>query len=145
MDEFFDWLNTLFQNSTPTLEAEVCPHEKVAGVFTVEVRGVAFPRVSSDRCPACAQQFAEQYSTTCASCAQPILPGTLVARSGRNDVPFVHNNDSCRSDPLQYCGMWGEGELIDLHAMKPEKYPPGTRSLHDHAEHPPHHEHRHHH
>ena len=73
------------------------------------------------------------YATTCASCKQPIYPGTPVGQAWMGAPhPFTHLTFECCESGGLYCGVWGGGRLKTLHEIHPEKYPEGTANVTQH-------------
>jgi hypothetical protein len=90
-----------------------CTHGPTKDPFEVMVLGHSLPLPESPYCPACTEQYLNQYSTHCALCPEPILPGTPVEVAGNNatsTAEFVHVR--CGNCAAGFCGMWGEGKLI---------------------------------
>lgn len=113
-----------------------CRHRRPKGPFEVIVRGgakVQF-RASWPMCQACTEDYLNRFSITCVSCGLPILPGTrigLVQPGVR--YQYAHLQPGCCDTGALYCGVWGEGVLISLHELHPEKYPEGTLSVLDYV------------
>jgi hypothetical protein len=107
-----------------------CLHEKPTGRMTVTVFGLELNFKGSDLCQQCAEVFLNQNSTVCASCGRPILPGMEVGQAWRGAPhPYTHLLDRCCGSGALFCGMWGNGRLITLHELYPEKFPPGTATV----------------
>ncbi len=111
-----------------------CSHGGTSDRITMTILGSTCTLVGSPMCPACTETYLNMYSTICARCREPILPGTPVGRSSTGArYPFLHLRFDCCQTGALYCGMWGEGCLISLHELKPDTYPEGTLSVLDHT------------
>lgn len=111
-------------------EKFVCEHGATERNLKVTVLGVEceFPR--SPMCPSCTGEYLNKFCTLCASCERPIFPGMPVGQAWTGAPhPCTHLGfDCCESGGL-YCGRWGEGRLITLHELNPDKYPDGTATV----------------
>jgi hypothetical protein len=111
-----------------------CPHERSKRPIMVRVRGCDIACPEPPLCAECLTAYLEKYSQTCASCSGPILPGMPVGQAwGGAKHPFTHLMDGCCESGGLYCGRWGQGRLVTLHELNPEKYPPGTVTVMAHA------------
>mgnify|MGYP001560526627 FL=1 len=111
-----------------------CGHEKPSGPSTVEVHGVKIGVEVAEICPACIEKYLNRYSTRCASCNGPILPGMPVGQAWKGaPYPHTHMAFDCTESGGLYCGRWGKGRLITLHELKPDEFPPGTPSVMAHV------------
>lgn len=112
-----------------------CVHGGTKDPFMIEVLGFEcyFDR-GGPMCPDCTQMYLNEYSTLCASCKHPIFPTmpVAIAWSGAQ-YPFTHLDMECCISFGLHCGVWGNGVLIPLHELYPEKYPPGTSSVISHV------------
>lgn len=111
-------------------EKFVCEHGATERNLKVTVLGVEceFPR--SPMCPSCTGEYLNKFSTLCASCERPILPGTPVGQAWNGAPhPCTHLAFECCDSGGLYCGRWGEGRLITLHELNPDKYPEGTTTV----------------
>lgn len=121
------------EGANPT-EKFVCTHGKTRHNFKVVVLGVECELEKSPMCPSCTEQYLNKFSTLCASCGRPIFPGTPVGQAWHGAPhPFTHLAFGCCDSGGLYCGQWGEGRLLTLHELNPEKYPAGTSSVVGHA------------
>ena len=119
--------------ASPT-EKLVCAHGKTKHNIKVWVLGVECEFEKSPMCPTCTEQYLNKFSTLCASCKRPIFPGTPVGQAWHGAPhPFTHLTFQCCDTGGLYCGRWGEGHLVSLHELNPEKYPAGTPSVVGHA------------
>lgn len=83
-------------------------------------------------CPACFEAWLTKYATRCASCEYPILPGMPVGQGWVGAKhPYTHLTMGCCDSGGLYCGMWGQGRLITLHELDPEKFPKGATNAMD--------------
>jgi len=103
-----------------------CPHGRTKHGFKVVLCGHVLEFAWADMCPACAAEYLKKYSTFCAACGGPIIPGSPVAKAyegAPHPHPFTHANRKCCPCFLSLCGSWGEGCLISFHESDPKKYP----------------------
>lgn len=120
-------------DTSPT-EKFACTHSKTGHILKVTVLGVECEFEKSPMCQVCAEQYLNKFSTLCASCKRPIFPGTSVGQAWKGaSHPFTHLNFDCCATGTLYCGVWGDGRLITLHELNPEKYPEGTPTVVGHA------------
>ncbi len=107
-----------------------CGHDRRGEPATVAVRGTVVAARHERLCAACLSAWLERYSTTCASCGGPILPGEPVGQAwvGARH-PHTHLTTDCCETGGLYCGRWGQGRLVTLHELEPEAYPAGTPSV----------------
>ena len=113
---------------------KLCPNSIVKDKFKVMVKGHKIEIEDSLLCFSCAEKHLNKYSTFCASCEKPIIPGTKVAEAWIGaKYAFTHLTFNCCLAGALYCGEWGEGRIITLHELNPDKYPPGTSSAIAHA------------
>ncbi len=118
----------------PSAVGPTCPHGKTEGTLEIIILGVKCNLITgSPMCPVCTEQYLNKFSTLCAACGRPIFPGDPVGLAWDGAPhPFTHLYYHCCDSGGLYCGVWGEGRLITLHELKPEKYPPGTASIVSH-------------
>ena len=111
------------------IEKSACAHGKTDHPLVVTVLGIKCELERSPMCPACTEQYFNKFSILCASCHQPIFPGTPVGVAWVGAPhPFTHLTfDCCESGGL-FCGRWGEGRLLTLHEIDPEHFPADTAS-----------------
>jgi len=133
----FGWLRRIFGKTTPIVPAapggvKECPHEKEPGSFDVVVQGKVVSLSRSPMCKECTQAHLNAMSTTCATCGEPICPGMAVAKSWVGAKhPHTHMYFDCTDSGIMYCGIWGDGRLITLSELEPDKYPAGDISIVD--------------
>jgi hypothetical protein len=110
-----------------------CGHDWVRGEVTVIVRGLEVGLTDKiPVCPDCFRSWLEKYATGCASCDNPILPGMPVGQGWVGAKhPYTHLTMGCCDSGGLYCGMWGQGRLITLHELDPEKFPKGSSNAMD--------------
>jgi hypothetical protein len=76
------------------------------------------------------EKYLNEACTVCASCNKPIFPGMPVGKAWIDAPhPFTHLSMDCCDTGSLYCGMWGDGRLITLHELHPEKYPAGISTV----------------
>ena len=112
-----------------------CGHDRVGDadrppkVFGIDV----FVR-HEKLCSRCLEAYLNTYATRCAACGDPILPGEPVGQAWVGAPhPHTHLTFDCSETGGLYCGRWGQGRLITLHEIAPEKYPEGTTTVMSHA------------
>ncbi|HTK04824.1 MAG TPA: hypothetical protein VL500_04520 [Candidatus Eisenbacteria bacterium] len=116
--------------SLPDFSGYPCGHEKPDGPSIVEVYGVKIAVEAATVCPDCIEEYLNRYSTRCASCRQPILPGMPVGQAWKGSpFPHTHMTMECTESGGLYCGRWGQGRLVTLHELEPDKFPPGTPNV----------------
>lgn len=110
-----------------------CGHDRPKGDATVKVFGREVGITDKvPLCPPCFETWLNKYATRCASCEEPILPGMPVGQGWIGAKhPYTHMNMECCASGGLFCGMWGQGKLITLHELDPEKYPPGSGNAMD--------------
>ena len=102
----------------------ICAHDKTKRNIKVKVLGIECEFEKLPMCPTCTEQYLNKFSTFCASCKWPIFPGRPVGQAWHGaPYPFTHLTFRCCDTGGLYCGQWGEGRLISLHELNPEKYP----------------------
>ncbi len=105
-----------------------CEHGPENKPFELIILGSVQQFYKSPLCIACTRAYMDKYATYCAYCDKPILPGMKVGITGEGDkYPFAHLN--CCDSLAFFCGEWGEGRLVTLHELAPDKYPEGTGSV----------------
>jgi hypothetical protein len=130
----YGYQSTRQEDDTSQTEKFVCAHGKTKHNFKVMVLGIECEFKKSPMCPPCTEQYLNKVSTLCASCKRPIFPGTPVGQVWHGAPhSFTHLTFECCDTGGLYCGQWGEGRLLTLHELNPEKYPAGTSSVIDHA------------
>lgn len=98
--------------------------------FKVTVQGVKCELSEATLCKACAEPYLNKACTLCASCGRPIFPGEPVGVAWDGAThPYTHLTFKCCASGGLYCGRWGEGRLVSLHDIDPERYPTGTGSI----------------
>jgi hypothetical protein len=110
-------------------EKRQCGHGRFikSSVHKVTVLGIECSVASSDCSKLCAEEYLNKFSTLCAECEEPILPGDPVGQAWEDaSHPYTHMR--CAQSAALFCGKWGEGRLISLHEMNPARYP--ALSLH---------------
>lgn len=111
------------------IEKIVCEHDKPAEI-EVTVLGVVCNIPEPPMCASCAERYLNQACTLCASCGNPIFPGNPVGQAWQGAPhPYTHLTFDCCATGALYCGRWGEGKLITLHELEPDKYPDGSSSV----------------
>lgn len=92
-----------------------CPHPKFEDRCTCLVKGKEMKITSKGPCKDCLEAYLDKYSTICASCAEPILPGEPVAVAWVGaPQKYTHMYAGCCECGGFYCGVWGEGEMIPM-------------------------------
>lgn len=103
-----------FFSHSPAEDCPICHRRKSPTNFKVMVSGVEYDLYST-YCPECTTDFLNKYSTICAVCGRPILPGEGVARSTIGaSQPFIHLTFDCCPSGGLYCGHWGKGKLEEF-------------------------------
>jgi hypothetical protein len=118
----------------PDFSGYPCGHDKPDGPSIVEVYGVKIAVEAAPVCPDCVEEYLNRYSTRCASCRQPILPGMPVGQAWKGSpFPHTHMTFECTESGGLYCGRWGQGRLVTLHELDPAQFPPGTPNVMTHV------------
>ena len=91
-----------------------CGKKKIRSKTPIQIRGVTYTFTTSPKCRECTEVYLNKYSTECAVCGDPIIPGEAVGVSGKPDLPYVHMTFDCTDTGGQLCGRWGEGKLEPL-------------------------------
>lgn len=114
----------------PQLVGPQCPHEVRRVEAVVTVLGHEMDAICFGVCSACLEDYLNRHCVLCATCGEPICPGMPVALApAGSPLSYRHLFIDCCGERAPYCGVWGEGELITLHELHPEKYPPDTTSV----------------
>lgn len=93
-------------------ELALCGHERARRSFKILVRHTIITVDRTPYCPACTCNYLERFSTLCAVCLQPILPGESVARGPSTAThPYTHIGKRCCDSLALHCGTWNEGAL----------------------------------
>lgn len=131
---FFSKIFTVFRPRPTPPPWAGCPHAKPDKAFAVNIGGRKFQIRPDSICPDCVQPYFNSVGTTCAACLGMILPGEPVAKAWVGaKYPYTCMGWDCCESGVLYCGQWGEGKLITLHELDPEKYPAGTSSVVSHV------------
>jgi hypothetical protein len=121
------------QPKTILAEPVACPHEKATKSFEIIVLGSKFSiEPPAPHCPECAEKYLNETSTLCGQCQEPIVPGTPVAQNATDTAkknPYTHMYRSCCPSGGLFCGLWGNGRLISLHELDPNKYGRATATV----------------
>lgn len=118
----------------PDLSEFPCDHPRQAPGYVVKVFGTPVRVGEPPVCKDCFEAYLNKYSTYCAVCDLPILPGMHVGQAWSGSKhPLTHLDTGCCKSGGLYCGKWGQGRLITLHELKPNKYPPGTTTVMSHV------------
>lgn len=111
-----------------------CDHDKSSSPSIVEVHGMKVGVEVAEICSGCIEKFLNRYSTRCASCNGPILPGMPVGQAWTGAKhPHTHMSFDCTESGGLYCGRWGQGRLITLHELEPDTFAPGTSHVMAHV------------
>ncbi len=111
-------------------EKILCTHGKMEMGAEYIVLGRKIGLMHSPMCHFCTTQYLNRFSTLCATCLEPILPGTHVGLAWTGALhPFTHLTFGCCETAGLYCGLWGEGRLVTLAEINPQKYDKGATTV----------------